>query len=141
MVLSARPTCCASAAAPAKVTLIDRESVRQKSYDLERPGRGGRLHALVGPPPRYGIYRFTMRASVCLHHCIWKNCTGSITAVCCQYYRCHLRSTGQYGLLSIRICICDQDATEFRAIIACIVDNCRREQAWQAILDGYASRH
>jgi hypothetical protein len=47
------PTACASAAAPARVTLIDRESVRQKSYDLERHGRGGRLHALVRP--RSGI--------------------------------------------------------------------------------------
>src|SRR6266508_4790388 len=41
------PTC-ASAAAPARITSIDRESVRQKPPDLERPGRGGRLHAPVG---------------------------------------------------------------------------------------------
>lgn len=40
-------TACASAAAPAGKASISRESIRQKTPDLERTGRGGRLHALV----------------------------------------------------------------------------------------------
>jgi len=37
----------ALAAAPARMTLISREIDPQKTDDLERTGRGGRLHALV----------------------------------------------------------------------------------------------
>src|SRR6266511_4290132 len=43
-----RRTACALAAAPASTASISRESDFQKPPDLERHGRGGRLHALVG---------------------------------------------------------------------------------------------
>jgi hypothetical protein len=45
-----RPTPCASAAAPASTGVISRESWFRATSDLERPGRGGRLHAPVGRP-------------------------------------------------------------------------------------------
>jgi len=47
-------TACALAAAPAGKAFIDRENVLQKSYDLERTGRGGRLHARVRRQPMGG---------------------------------------------------------------------------------------
>src|SRR6266545_6216447 len=45
------PTACALAAAPARATSISRESVLQKTNDLARTGRGGRLHARVRRQP------------------------------------------------------------------------------------------
>ncbi len=46
--MGCRPTACALAAAPARNASISWESGFQNSNDLERPGRGGRLHARVG---------------------------------------------------------------------------------------------
>ena len=50
----ARPNGLRVSRAPASTASIGRESDPQKTNDLERPSRGGRLHALVGPPPQNG---------------------------------------------------------------------------------------
>ena len=48
VILVTRPNGQGLAAAPARTTSIDRESVCQNSNDLERTGRGGQLQPVVG---------------------------------------------------------------------------------------------
>ena len=45
------PNAPCSAAAPAAITSIDRESIRQKTSDLGRTGRGGQLEHVVRRQP------------------------------------------------------------------------------------------